>query len=201
MWVILLIMSSTRGHFVFFLVAPKTGTRNVTFLNNHFCCHHCYLPEVVPTSRKKKINAEGVAVCGSHWCICRRCRATFSYFSNYSKPPENFVAYCWKKQKSTIVTEPRYSLGHLRRCKIFKHAQLSLIGSYSSYPRRWWNTLSISLFSPKRGQPAFIKNKKQYDASYVPAHYCFPGRILKPLTKKKTLKQDYSLWVILLIMS
>ena len=53
---------------------------------------------------------------------------------------------------------------------------------------------------PKKKQPAFIKNKKKYDAFYVPAHYCFPGRILKPLTKKRRLKQDYSLWVILLIM-
>ena len=167
-----------------------SGRSENRYTQRYFLEQPLLLPPLLPSGSgpniaEKKINAEGVAVCGSHWCICRRCRATFSYFSNYSKPPENFVAYCWKKQKSTIVTEPRYSPGHLRRCKIFKHAQLSLIGSYSSYPRRWWNTLSISLFSPKRGQPAFIKNKKQNDAPYVPAHYCLPGRILKPLTKKK----------------
>ena len=149
---------------------------------------------MVPKSRKKKIDAEGVAVCGPHWCICRRCRASSPHFSNYSKPPGNFVAYCWKKQKSAIVTEPRYFPGRLRRCKIFKHAQLSLIGSYSPFPRRRWGAFSISFFSPKRGQPAFIKNKP------ITAHYCFPGHILKPLTQKKNLKQDYSLWVILLIM-
>ena len=57
-------------------------------------------------------------------------------------------------------------------------------------------------FPKQEKQPAFIKNKKQYDAFYVPALYCFPGRILQPLTKKKrTLKQDSSLWVISLIMS
>ena len=53
---------------------------------------------------------------------------------------------------------------------------------------------------PQKKNPAFIKNKKNYNALYIPGHYCFPGHILKPLTKKRTLKQDYSLWVILLIM-
>ena len=49
-------------------------------------------------------------------------------------------------------------------------------------------------------QPPFLKNKKKSDAFYVPAHYCFPGHILKPLAQKKNLKRDYGLWVILLIM-
>ena len=152
-------MSSTRGHFVFFLVAPKTGTRSVTFFNNHFCCHPLLPPGSGSEIAEKKINAEGVAVGGSQWCICRRCRASIPHFSNYSKPPENFVAYWWKKRKSAIAVEQRYFPGRLRRCKIFKHAQLSLIGSYSSFPRRRWGAYSISFLSPKTGQPAFIKNK------------------------------------------
>ena len=55
---------------------------------------------------------------------------------------------------------------------------------------------------PEQIQPTLIKNNETNDAFYVPAHYCFPRRILQPLTnKKRTLKQDSSLWVISLIMS
>ena len=50
-------------------------------------------------------------------------------------------------------------------------------------------------------KPAFIKNENKYNALYIPAHYCFPGRNLEPLTKKWRLKQDYTLRVTLLIMS
>ena len=54
---------------------------------------------------------------------------------------------------------------------------------------------------PKKIQPAFIKNKEKKNvAFYVPAHYCLPRRIVKPLAKKY-LRQDYSLRAILLIMS
>ena len=55
-------------------------------------------------------------------------------------------------------------------------------------------------FPKQEKQPAFIKNKKQYDAFYVPAHYYFPERILQPSTKNRIHKQDSSLWVISLIM-
>ena len=50
-------------------------------------------------------------------------------------------------------------------------------------------------------KPAFIKNEKNYNALYIAAHYRFPGRNLKPSTKKWRLKQDYTLRVTLLIMS
>ena len=53
---------------------------------------------------------------------------------------------------------------------------------------------------PRKKKPAFIKNEKNYSALYISVHYCFPGRNLKPLTKK-TLKQDYTLRVTLLIIS
>ena len=46
-----------------------------------------------------------------------------------------------------------------------------------------------------------LKTKKNYNALYIPANSCFPGHILKPLTKKRALKKDYSIWVTLLIMS
>ena len=55
---------------------------------------------------------------------------------------------------------------------------------------------------PAQIEPTLIKKNETNDAFYVPAHYCFPGRILQPLPKKKSpaLEQDYSLWVKLLIM-
>ena len=56
-------------------------------------------------------------------------------------------------------------------------------------------------FPKQEKQTAFIKTKKQYVAFYVPAHYYFPERILRPLTKiKRAHKQDSTLWVISLIM-
>ena len=165
-----------------------SGPSENRYTQRYFLQQPLLLPSIAASRKwfrnrgKKKINAEGVAVCGSQWCICRRCRASFPHFSNYSKPPENFVAYFWKKRKSAIVTEPRYFPGRLRRCKIFKHAQLSLIGSYSPFPRRRWGAFSISFFSPKREQPAFIKNKP------ITAHnspLLFSGTHFKAVNKKK----------------
>ena len=54
------------------------------------------------------------------------------------------------------------------------------------------------LFSLRKGSNQ--RSLKTSPLQPITAHYCFPGHILKPLTKKKTLKQDYSIWVILLIM-
>ena len=149
------------GSLCFLSVRFKTVTCSVTFLETHACCHRgkprCpknlkLMPswKTTPAAFQNWFcNAERVVLCESYWCICRRCWASFSHFSIYSKPPENFVTYFRKKQKSTLVTEPRCSPEHLRRCKIFKRAQLSLIGSYSSFPRRWWGAFSI-FFSPKK---------------------------------------------------
>ena len=53
---------------------------------------------------------------------------------------------------------------------------------------------------PKKKTTSVHKNKKQNDAFSGLPQYCLPGRILKPITKN-ALKQDYSLWAILLIMS
>ena len=41
----------------------------------------------------KLLTTTEVPVCGSYWCICRRCWASFSSFPVYSKPTESFVTY------------------------------------------------------------------------------------------------------------
>ena len=65
LWAILLIKSLTRGHFIFFLSAPKTGARNVSFSEYHICCHPL-LPSRTDSETVKKLDAEGVVVCGSY---------------------------------------------------------------------------------------------------------------------------------------
>ena len=49
----------------------------------------------------------------------------------------------------------------------------------------------------KRGNQRSLKTSP---IQPITAHYCCPGHIPKPLAQKKTLKQDYTLRVILLIM-
>ena len=132
-----------------------SGRSENRYTQRYFLEQPLLLPPLLPSGSgpniaEKKINAEGVAVCGSHWCICRRCRATFSYFSNYSKPPENFVAYCWKKQKSAIVTEPRYFPGasvgvkylNMRNFRLLGHIPHILVDD---------ETLCPFPFSPRKG--------------------------------------------------
>ena len=62
-----------------------------------------------------------------------------------------------------------------RRFRLLGHIPHTLVDDGALFPL---------LLSEKNKQPAFNKNKKKYDAFHVPGHYCFPGRILKPLTEK-----------------
>ena len=179
-------MSSTWGHFVFFPFAPKTVIRSVTFLETTSVAIHCCLPELIPQSRGKTKMNEGVAACGSYRCTCRRW-ASFSSFPVYSKPPKSFVTYFPKKLKNPHLF---YSYGRFpgrhsvavkqfkreRRFRLLGHIPHVLVDDGAFVP----------LLPSEKKPPAFIKNKKKYDAFYVPAHYSFPGRILQPLTNKKT---------------
>ena len=152
-------MSSTRGHFVFFLVAPKTGTRSVTFFNNPFCCHPLLPPgSGSEIAEKKNKHRRGCCL----WVTMMHLSSTPGQFSPFFKllqAARKLRCLLLKKAKIRNCYRTKIFPGRLRRCKIFKHAQLSLIGSYSPFPRRRWGAFSISFFSPKREQPAFIKNK------------------------------------------
>ena len=78
-----------------------------------------------------------------------------------------------------------------RRFRLLGHIHHILVDDGALFP--------FSL-SGKKTPPAIIKNKKNYNALYVPGHYCSPGHILKPIPKQRTQKKDYTLRVTLLIM-
>ena len=154
----------------------KTGA----ILENHIC----YLSKLPPRPRKK-LNAEGIAVCGSYSCICRRCRARFSSFLVYSITTESFVIYIPKNRKSASVLQLRkVPRGTFRNCKTMKRERrFRFLGQF---PRILVDDGALFPFSlsGNRYNHRSFKTKKQYDAFYVPAQYSFPGQILRPLTKK-----------------
>ena len=81
------------GSLCFLSVRFKTVTRSVTFLKNHTCCHRgkprCrknlkLMPswKTTPAAfRNWFCDAKEVPVCGTYWCICRRCWVRVSSFS------------------------------------------------------------------------------------------------------------------------
>ena len=149
----------------------------------------CYLSKLPPRPRKK-LNAEGIAVFGSYSCICRRCWTRFSSFLVYSMTTESLVTYFWKPQKSTFVLQLRkVPRDTFRRCKTIKRRRrFRFLGQIPHILVDDGALFPFSL-SGNRNNQRSLKTKKQYDAFYVPAHYSFPGHILKPLTKKKSFSK------------
>ena len=118
LWVTLLIMSSTWGHFVFLLTAPKQLHAALVVSTTTSSTTQCG-PSKLILQMWKLLIAKEVPLCGSYWCICRRCWASFSSFPVYSKPTESFVTYFPEKVKIPICfTAAEGSPGEtFRSCK------------------------------------------------------------------------------------
>ena len=180
-------MPSTWGHFVFFLPAPKQLHAALVSSTTTSITTHCG-PSQLILQMWKLLIAKEVPVRGSYWCICRRCWVSFSSFPVYSKPTESFVTYFPTKNVKipTFVLQLRkvppgkHSVAvkqfkRERRFRLLGHIHHILVDDGALFP---------FMVSTQKTKPAFIKNEKNYSALYIPVHYCFPGRNLKPLTKK-----------------
>ena len=105
----------------------------------------------------------------------------------------------WKQQASLLTSENRKTPHFFQPEDVPRGPSVAVKKSNANADFDYWVIFpkfsSIMghfshFFYRAKKQPAFLKNKKKYDAFYVPAHYCFPGHILKPLAnKKKTLSK------------
>ena len=192
-------MPSTWGHFVFFLIALKQLRAASVSPNTTSAAAHCCFRKLIPQPCKIW-NAERNIASGPYWCICRRCWASFSSFPVYSITTASFVTYIRKPQNSTFLSARRCSPEHLcswkkknreRRFRLLGHIPQILVDDGALFP----------FFLSGQETTSVLKKQEEIRRILRSGPLLFPGTHSKAVSiKKKTLKKDYSLWVILLIM-
>ena len=125
------------GPLYFFLFAPKTVTRSVSFLENHICCHPL-LPSRTDSATMKKLNAEGVIFLHLSSMPGR----FFFFFWFTPSPTESFVTYFDEKMElhncSGLFAAPRR--GFRSRAKKKRRGSC----------RSWATLLNLSLIPDQR---------------------------------------------------
>ena len=154
------------GSLCFLSVRSKTNTRSVSFFDYHIY-HHPLRPVKTDSANVEILTAREVAVCGSYWCICRRCWASFSYFPVYSKPTESFVTYFPIKRKNPHLF---YSYGRFPRKHSVTVKQLNASADFAYWVIFLAFSSMMGHFSrfrfPKKKQPAFITKKSTAHSTF-----------------------------------
>ena len=151
-------------------------------------CHQPLLPvKTDPANVKKKIKRRGGCCLWVTLMHLSSMPGHVFLFSGLLHDDKELRYLLLKTAKTHICYSPKMFPGtHSVAVKQLNASAGFVSGSRSSHSRRRWSTFAIFAFRNRNNQRPF-KTREQYDAFYVPGHYCLPGRMLKPLTKRKPL--------------
>ena len=179
-------MSSTWGHFVFFLPAPKQLHAALVSSTTTSITIHCGRSKLI-LQMWKFLTTKKLLLVGHIDAFADVAGSVFRLFRyTPSQQKASLLTSPQKRKIPTFVLQLRkvppgkHSVAvkqfkRERRFRLLGHIHHILVDDGALFP---------FMLSAQKKKPAFIKNEKNYSALYIPVHYCFPGRNLKPLTKK-----------------